>query len=48
MDEQAPQRSYSLREVFNALRWLAWAGAPLRMLANNLPPWPVVYQQFRR
>lgn len=23
IDEQAPQRRYSLREVFNALRWLA-------------------------
>ena len=30
------------------LRWLARAGASLWMLPNNLPPWPVVYQQFRR
>jgi transposase len=48
IDEQAPQRRYSLREVFNALRWLARAGAAWRMLPNDLPPWPVVYQQFRR
>ena len=27
IDERAPQRCYSLREVFNALRWLACAGA---------------------
>jgi len=48
IDEQAPQRRYSLREVFNTLRWLARAGACWRMLPNDLPPWAVVYQQFRR
>lgn len=48
IDERAPQRRYSLREVFNALRWLARAGAAWRMLPNDFPPWPVVYQQFRR
>ena len=48
IDEQAPQRHYSLREVFNALRWLARAGASWRMLPNDLPHWPVVCQQFRR
>ena len=48
IDEQAPQRRHSLREVFNALRWLARAGAPWRLVPHDLPPWPVVYQQFRR
>ena len=48
IDEQAPQRRHSLREVFNALRWLARAGAPWRLVSHDLPPWPVVYQQFRR
>jgi transposase len=48
IDEAAPQRRYSLREVFNALRWLARAGAPWRLLPNDLPPWQRVYQQFRR
>jgi transposase len=48
MDEDAPQRRYSLREAFNALRWLARAGAPWRLLPNDLPPWQMVYQQFRR
>jgi transposase len=37
-----------LREVFNALRWLARAGAPWRMLPNDFPAWHAVYQQFRR
>lgn len=48
IDEEAPQRRYALREVFNALRWLARAGAPWRLLPNDLPPWTVVYQQWRR
>ena len=48
IDEQAPQRRHSLREVFNALRWLARAGAPWRLVPHDLPPWPVVYQQLRR
>ena len=44
----APQRHHDLREVFNALRWLVRAGAPWRMLPNDLPPWEAVYQQTRR
>ena len=48
MDANAPQRRHDLREVFNALRWLARAGAPWRLLPHDLPPWQMVYQQFRR
>lgn len=48
MDPQAPQREHDLREVFNALRWLIHAGAPWRLLPNDLPPWEAVYQQSRR
>ena len=48
MDAAAPQRRYPLREVFNALRWLVRAGAPWRLLPNDFPPWPIVYQQARR
>ena len=48
IDEQAPQRCYSLREVFNTLRWLTRADAACRILPNDLSPRPVVYQQFRR
>ena len=47
IDEQAPQRRYSLREVFNALRWLARAGARWRLVSHDLPPSAMVYQQFR-
>jgi transposase len=46
--EDAAQRSHSLRPVFNALRWLVKTGAHWRMIPNDLPPWPVVYQQTRR
>jgi transposase len=48
MREDAPQRAYPLREVFNGLRWIVRAGAPWRMLPTNLPPWPTVYQQTQR
>ncbi len=44
----AAQRKYDLREVFNALRWIVRAGAPWRLLPNNFPPWPAVYQQTQR
>jgi transposase len=48
MSENAPQRDYSLREVFNGARWLARAGASWRMMPHDLPPWPTVYQQTQR
>src|SRR5260221_5839679 len=48
LDEDALQRRYPLREVFNAVRWIVRAGAPWRLLPTNLPPWPTVYQQARR
>ncbi len=48
MREDAPQREYSLRAVFNALRHLIRAGCPWRMLPNDLPPWSIVHQQTRR
>jgi transposase len=46
--EAAPQREYSLRAVFNALRWLARTGAAWRMLPHDCPPWAAVYQQPQR
>jgi transposase len=45
LPESARQRTHSLREVFNGLRWIVRAGAPWRMMPNDLPPWWVVYQQ---
>ena len=48
MREDAPQREHPLRDVFNGLRWIVRAGAPWRMLPNDLPPWEAVYQQTQR
>jgi transposase len=48
MTEDAPQRDYPLREVFNGLRWMARGGSSWRMMPHDLPPWNVVYQQMRR
>jgi transposase len=48
MTPDAPQRTYPLREVFNGLRYLVRGGISWRMIPNDLPPWPVVYQQTQR
>jgi transposase len=48
MTADAPQRTYPLREVFNAARWMVRAGATWRMIPHDLPPWHVVYQQTQR
>ena len=48
MREDAPQRDYSLREVFNGLRWIIRTGAQWRMMPHDLPPWAAVYQQTQR
>ena len=46
--EDVPQRTYALRAVFNAVRYLVKAGCGWRMLPNDFPPWPVVHQQAQR
>ena len=48
MKEDAPQREHSLRELFNALRWLVRAGCPWRLMPHDLPPWHAVQQQTQR
>lgn len=48
MNEEAPQREYPLREVFDALRWLVRSGAPWRYLPGDFPPWHAVYDQTQR
>jgi transposase len=48
MNENAPQRDYPLREVFNGLRWMVRTGAQWRMMPNDLPPWEAIYQQTQR
>ena len=34
--EDVPQRHHSLREIFNGLRWIVRAGAPWRLMPNDL------------
>ncbi len=48
MREDAPQRDYELREVYNGLRYIIRSGATWRMMPNDLPPWEAVYQQMQR
>ena len=48
MRPDAPQRVYELRAVFNGVRWLVRAGAPWRLMPNDLPPWHIVYDQTQR
>jgi transposase len=46
--EDAEQRDYPLRDVFNGLRYVVRTGCQWRYLPNDLPPWNVVYQQAQR
>ena len=48
MTEDAPQRNYELREVYNALRYLVRSGCSWRMLPHDFPPYYAVYSQFQR
>lgn len=48
MKEDAPQRDYPLREVFNGLRYIVRTGMQWRFMPNDLPPWHTVYQQTQR
>ena len=48
MREDAGQRDYPLRDVFDAVRWVVKTGAQWRSLPGDFPPWPTVYQQARR
>lgn len=48
MKQDAPQRDYSMRAIFNALRYMVRAGCPWRMMPNDLPPWYSVQQQAQR
>src|ERR1700683_502579 len=46
--EDSEKRDYSLRAVFNGLRFTVPRGGQWRYMPNDLPPWPVVYQQTQR
>jgi transposase len=46
--EDSRSRKYSLRELFNGVRYIVRTGNQWRYMPNDLPPWPAVYQQMRR
>jgi transposase len=48
MREDAPQRDYSLRDVFDAVRSVVKTGCQWDFLPHDFPPWTAVYQQARR
>jgi transposase len=48
MTEEAPQRAYPLRELFNGLRYVVRYGVAWRALPHDFPPWAAVYQQTQR
>jgi transposase len=48
MREDAPQRSYSSRELLNAMRYVVKTGCQWRLLPHDFPPWSAVSQQMRR
>ena len=48
MREDAPQREYALRDVFDALRYVVKTGCQWDFLPHDFPPWNAVYQQARR
>jgi transposase len=48
MREDAPQREYSMRELYNGLSYVVKTGCQWRFLPHDFPPWTAVYQQARR
>ena len=48
MREDAPQREHSLRDQFDAMRYVVKTGCQWDFLPHDFPPWTAVYQQARR
>lgn len=48
LPEDAAQREYQLRDVFDGLRWIVRTGSPWRSLPKDFPPRGAVYQRSRR
>src|ERR687897_1685530 len=48
MREDAPQREYPLRDVFDAVRYVVRTGCQWDFLPHDFPPASAVYQQARR
>jgi transposase len=48
LPEHAPQRKYPLREVLNALFWIARTGSQWEYLPHDFPPYKIVHEQAMR
>ncbi len=48
MREDAPQRLYPLRELFDGLRYIVRTGVQWRWMPHDLPPWHACYEQAQR
>ena len=48
MGKAGRPRTYTLREIVDALLYLARGGCSWRMLPHDLPPWDTVYGYFSR
>ena len=48
LKEDAKQRVHTLRDVFDAVRWMVKAGCAWRLLPGDFPPWQAVQQQGER
>jgi putative transposase len=47
-NETEPARKYPVRSVLNAIFYVNRTGCQWNFLPPDFPPWPVVYNQFRR
>jgi putative transposase len=45
---QGRPRTHSLRDVLDAIFYVAKSGCPWRLLPHDFPPWSTVYYHFRR
>jgi putative transposase len=43
-----PARRYPVREILNAIFYVNRTGCQWNFLPDSFPPWPAVYNQFRR
>ena len=48
LDPEQRKRKYSLREVYNAILYVAKGGIQWRMLPKDMVPWQSVYYYFRK
>lgn len=47
-NKRGAPRTVNLREIINALLYLARTGCQWRMLPHDLPPWQTVYEYFKK